>query len=281
MKNQFINFNGTIIPSHIPLFTISNRAFCYGDGLFETIRVMNSVPLFLTDHIQRLTNGMKSLKMNVPDFFSPDFFKQKILELTKKNKLQNNLRVRLQIFRNGNGLYTPESNDVSYCIQVEKLPDTAKKYFLNKKGFKVDVYEKFSKPISEISNLKTCNALYYILAGLHKKEKNLDDCLLLNYNRNIAEASSSNIFIVRKNIFFTPSLKDGCVAGVMRKQIIELLKKNKKVIHECSLSVQDLLKADEIFLTNIINGIRWVEHFRGSAYRNTHSKWIAENLLVK
>ncbi|MBN4065863.1 aminotransferase class IV [Candidatus Amoebophilus asiaticus] len=266
MPSKFINHNGYIADSSKAIFSCHNRAFRYGDGLFETIRMINGKIKLLKEHYHRLSKGMHLLKMHIPDQFSISFFDNLIKELLKKNSLTQNARIRVTIYRNEGGLYVPFDNAISYLIEVEPLKSEVCQ--LNEKGYKIDIFSEAYKPTYPLSNLKTTNCLIYILAGLYKTENDLDDCVIMNSNNHIAEAISSNIFIYQNKLLLTPSLNDGCVEGIMRNQIIQLAKDNDIQISERSLTYHDLANADEVFLTNAIDGIKWVGQFKDKMYKN-------------
>ncbi len=260
-----------------PIINYENRAFKYGDALFETIHASGTNIQFLNNHLQRLKSGMKILKMEIPSTFNEKKLKYIIENLIIKNKFFKGLKVRFTVFRKEGGLYTPESNQISYLIETEKLHDD--KYVLNKNGFIIDYYNEIKKTANKLSNLKTANALIYILAGIYKKENNLDDCIIINNNNNCVEAISSNLFLVKENIIYTPSLTDGCVDGIMRKKIINIaLSLNYTVFDECSIKPDDILKADEVFITNAIKGIQWVIAFRQRRYFNKTAKVLIQKL---
>src|SRR5438105_2255295 len=109
---QFVNHNGTYFAADQPLVTIKNRAFCYSDSIFETIRIANNHPQFLQEHLQRLNNGIEVLKMKTNALFNESFFEHTILELAKKNGITSDGRVKLTIYRNDGGLYAPDDNSV-------------------------------------------------------------------------------------------------------------------------------------------------------------------------
>ena len=273
---KFINYNGNIQSSDQPVFTINNRAFRYGDALFETIRVINGRPHFLSDHMERLLEGMAALMMEVPDYFSVDFFTDQINDLLKKADITQGGRLRLTVFRKNGGFYTPETNEVNWVIEAMPLEDNL--FVLNKDGYNIDLYEDHRKPIHKLSGVKSNNCLTYVLAGLYKKEKRLDECVLMNELGSISECISSNIFVAYNGVLYTPSVNQGIIPGVMRKKIIELAHQNKIEVQECPLNPQVLLRADELFLTNSINGIRWVGAYRSKRYFNKVSKFLTEKL---
>ncbi len=276
MATTYINYNGNIIESSKPVFTAANRAFRYGDALFETIRLMQGEILFFEKHLSRLSRSMELLKMNPNDDLTFHNLYLSIRHLDQVNNLKGNGRIRLEVFRNDGGLYTPYSNDVSYLIETS--PVTNKEYVLNEHGLKIELYTDIKKPVSRLSNLKSSNALYYVMAGLHKNSLNTGDCLVLNTDGRIAEAISSNIFLVDSGKVFTPALTEACVAGVMRESVIEHLQSHRIPLIEKGITVDDLLKADEIFLTDVIHGMRWVSAFRNKRYFNSFSRALLSEI---
>jgi branched-chain amino acid aminotransferase len=266
----FLNYNGNITPTDQPIFTAANRAFRYGDAVFETIRLQNGEILFFDRHLERLKNSMHLLGMLPHDDLTFHNLHLSIRHLDQVNQLKGNGRIRLEVFRNDGGLYTPKTNHVSYLIEVTPLAH--KDYRLNDSGLRIELYADIKKPMSRLSNLKSSNALYYVMAGLHKRQLGLDDCLVLNTDGRIAEAISSNIFLIRGQELFTPSLEEACVAGVMREFVIEHERAAGRTVHESGITIDDLLKADEIFLTDVIHGLRWVGAFRHKRYFNNASR---------
>jgi len=228
MATTFVNYNGNIVDAAEPLFSHSNRAFRYGDAVFETIRLMNGEILYFEKHLARLKTGMNYLGMNWHEDFNFQNLYLLIRHLDQVNHLKGNGRIRLEVFREDGGYYTPNSNNVSYLIESEGLNE--KEYQLNETGLKVDFFNEVAKPIHRLSNIKSSNALYYVMAAIHRKKTGADDCIILNAAGNIAEAISSNVFVVAKGDVFTPSLDQGCVSGVMREVVIELLKEKGKKI---------------------------------------------------
>ncbi len=273
---QFINHNGTHLQADQPLFTANNRAFCYGDALFETIRITNHIPQFLKIHLQRLSVGMNLLNMQAPAFFNETFFEEAILELAKKNGITSDGRVRLTVYRNQGGFYAPEDNTVSYLMEATVLNENG--YELNFKGYTIDLYSEIKKCQGSLTSIKSTNSAIYVMAGIYKQMHALDECLLLNDKGIITEAISSNIFAVKNGVLYTSPIADGCINGVMRKKIIEIAQANRIAVYELSIMQNVLLGADELFLTNAINGIRWVVAYKQKRYFNNTSKILMEKL---
>ncbi|HJX70856.1 MAG TPA: aminotransferase class IV [Bacteroidales bacterium] len=277
MSQKYICLNGSYIKADKPVLESKNRSFLYGDGLFETIHANGTEPQFIQRHLDRMLGSMKILKMVIPGFFSPEYFPSRIKGVLTRNKQFQGARIRITVFRKDGGLYTPETNEVSFVIESTPLDHDV--YQLNQQGYKVDVFPDMAKPVHILSAVKTTSALVHVLAGIFRSENKLDDCLLMNQAERICESISSNVFLVKGNNFYTPSLKEGCLPGIMRQVIIEIIRKESLNVNDNGLlTVEDLLQSDEIFLTNAISGIRWVVAFKHRRYYNKSSKFLIKKL---
>lgn len=226
-----------------------NRAFKYGDGLFETMKVINGYPLFWKDHFQRLLFGAEVLHLE----FSSSWLEETLLNAIEEETTDYSCaRVRVNIYRSGGGKYTPETNAIKWSLEATPL-DTIP-YVLPAKGISLGVYDDTFVSCQPLSNAKTLNALPYVLASSYKEKAGWDDVLIKNQHGRIAEASSSNIFIIKDNKIFTPPMTEGCIDGVFRKQLMSKLSPIEDVIQ-----LGTLQEADAVFITNVISGIRWVE----------------------
>lgn len=275
MTPVFINFNGEIQPADSRLITITNRAFKYGDGLFESMRLMKGHLKFADLHANRLQKGMKTLKIDGYSQMDTWFLKEKVEDLARRNKVKHG-RLRLTVYRDAEGLYTPSQNKMAYCLEVQALDEP--RYFLNTKGLIMEIYNELPKPSNYLSNIKTCNSLIYVMAGLYKVQYKLDDVFLLNQNGFLCEASSSNLFVRYKDHLYTPALSEGCVEGVMRQVIIGLAKQNNIPVTEAQINPEILYEADEVFLTNAAKGIQTVMGFGVRRYFNEMSKLLVGEL---
>jgi len=276
-QRNYIIINGEYVNSDEVCIDIENRAYKYGDALFETIHANGTKLQFFDDHIARLKHGLKMLKINVPQSIESGKILLEIEQLLNKNKFLKGARIRLCVFRNNGGNYTPLTNNSTYIVNAYKLPFYD--YQINEKGISLSLFTDLRKQNNYLANIKSSNALIYIMAGLYAQENNIDDSIILNENNNIIETTSSNIFIIKGKTVLTPSLSDGCVAGIMRKQIIKLLLAMKlEVIDDIHIEPHHLLLADEIFITNSINGIRWVKGFENKRFYNTISKQLIAEL---
>ena len=276
MQQEYILHNDEFVAANHPVIGVQNRAFRYGDGLFESMRMDNGKLKFAEQHADRLRAGMKALKMDGSNLMDEYFLKQKTAELSKKNKLKDHIRFRLSVYRAGEGLYTPESNKVGYVLEASPLAQPT--YELNKKGLIVDVYDEITKPVNKLSNYKTTNSLLYVMAGLYKKQHNLDEAFILNQHGFLCESISSNVFVVYDKQIYTPALSEGCVAGVMRSVVMNMAKSNDIPLIEAQINPEVLKEAEEVFITNATGGIRWVMGYGRKRYFNEISKDLSARL---
>ncbi|TLX76098.1 aminotransferase IV [Labilibacter sediminis] len=277
MENVVI-YNGHLYPvSKVPI-SYDNRAFKYGDSIFETVRCYAHYPLHFALHYKRMIKAMLRLHMDIASLPREEMLLDLVVKLLQNKKAFSASRVRIELFRSGGGLYTPQQNKINFLIESSEIPNA--KYELNDKGLFVDVYGEMMKEYNPVSFFKNGNSLHYILAAIHKQNKDLNDCFLVNQQGKIIEAISSNLFWVKKKVIYTPSVYSGCVAGIMRQVIIDLIKQNNELnlVELQGASNDELLNADEIFLTNAIQGIQWVVGYREKRYFNHTAKKIIQSL---
>lgn len=243
-------YHGHIHEDDAPIFNFKNRGLKYGDGLFETIRKMDGKCPYLSLHLKRLRKGMKALGMDNINHFSTPTIKKQINRLTANYP---NARIRLTVFRKAGGWYTPVQNEADYFIEYQPLSSGTYDWT---EGLAVGICPTVQIPVTSLSGLKTTNALPYILAAQWRQTTLFDDCVLLNTNGNVAEASSSNLFLVNNKTVFTPDDHQGGVNGVMRAAVLQTCKSLKIKVVKTVLSPSDLEGMEEMFLTNAILGIR-------------------------
>lgn len=258
-----ICFNGKFTDADKAVLPASNRSYRYGDGLFETMKVKDGVIQLAASHMQRLFDGMSILKMDVPALVTKDKLMDIILELCKQNRCEALARVRLSVSRGNGGLYD-EDRKLQYLVECWPLNQSVNR--VNENGLVIDIFPDAAKSTDRFSNLKSANFLVYSMAAVYAKENKLNDCLVLNANGKIADSTIANLFLVKGDTIFTPALSEGCVNGVMRKYLLESLAASNYQVEETIVSAEDLLAADEVFLSNAINGIRWVQRFRDKIY---------------
>lgn len=275
-----INFNGNIQENTTTL-SINNRGFAYGDALFETIKTSYGKILFWEDHYFRLMASMRILRMEIPMNFTMEFLEEQIKNTLEANQLTNNsARVKLTVFRNEGGLYLPETNNVSFIITTKALETDF--YTINTATYEVDLFKDYYISPSLLPTLKTTNKALHVVGSIYAKENKLDNCLILNTNKHVVEALNGNIFVVKNQTIKTAPLSDGCLKGIMRTQVIEVIKSVPDyTLIEDSISPFELQKADEIFITNTITGIQPISKYRKKVFTNVVSKSLLQKLNVK
>lgn len=261
----FFNYNDTLYTEGSLILSPDSRSFKYGDGLFETMKVVNGKIRLRDHHFERLFAGMQVLQFEIPGHFTAGYFEDKIAALCKKNGHDTYARVRLTVFRGNGDLYDSGDHLPHYVIQTWNMENSGA---LHSAGLIIDIYPEAKKACDTFANLKTNNFLPYAMAALYAKQINADDCIVLNSYDRICDSSIANIFMIKDNLIYTPALSEGCIAGVMRRFVIERLKQSNFNITEKPISIEDLENADEVFLTNSIRGIRWVKQFRKRTYKN-------------
>ncbi|SHG07491.1 branched-chain amino acid aminotransferase [Flavobacterium micromati] len=271
-----INFNGNIVSQDATVLT-NNRAFLYGDGVFETIKILNNKILFLEDHYFRLMSSMRVVRMEIPMNFTMEYLEEQILSVVNANSIQSSSRARITVYRNDGGYYLPRNNSISFLISAVALENTL--YTIEKINYEVDLYKDFYITKQLLSSIKTTNKIINITGSIFASENGLDNCLLLNDSKNVVEALQGNIFMLLGNKLITPPISEGCLNGVMRKQVLNVAKKieNLEVVEEV-ISPFDLQKADELFITNVIKGIQPITQYRKKSFATNKSIELLEKL---
>ena len=271
-----INFNGSLLTSD-GFLSSSNRAFLYGDGVFETLKVVNQKVLFLEDHYFRLMASMRIVRMQIPNNFTLEYFEEQVISTAQAANCAASARIRFTVFRNDGGYYLPQTREVSFVIQVSPLENV--KYSFSDAVYEVDLYKDFFISKQLLSTIKTTNKMISITGSIYAQENDLNNCLLLNNDKNVVEALNGNLFMLLGTKLITPPTEEGCLNGIARKQIIALAKKMEGIeMVEAPISPFDLQKADELFITNIIQGIQPITQYRKKTYTTNVSAQLLEKL---
>ncbi|WP_034045598.1 aminotransferase class IV [Wocania ichthyoenteri] len=275
-----INFNEKILESDSKL-SIYSRGFNYGDALFETIKTSYGKLLFWEDHYFRLMASMRIMRMEIPMNFTMEFLEEQIQKTLEANKLQQaSARVKLMVQRNEGGLYLPDTNTVDFIIITQSIQEDF--YLLKEDFYEVDLFKDYYVSPTLLSTLKTNNKAINVVGSIYAKENSLHNCLLLNTNKHVIEALNGNVFVVKGNVIKTPPIIDGCLKGIMRKQLIDIINMIPEYeLVEASVSPFELQKADEIFITNVIVGIQPVIKYRKKTFSKEVSKILLQKLNVK
>lgn len=276
-----VNFNGDFFSEDTTILTHDNRGLKYGDALFEALRCVNNTLFFWEDHYFRLMASMRILRMEIPMEFTLEFLEAEIKKTISQNsEMGEALRVRLTIFRNSGGLYTPKTNDISYLIEVSPLSSPF--YLVSEEPYEVELFKDFYLNKDMLSNLKTTNKILNVVAGVYAEENGYANCLLVNSDKNVVEAINGNLFLAKGTQVKTPPLSDGCLDGIIRKKLMEVIgsAEGMELVEE-SISPFELQKADELFLTNSIMGIQSIGKYRKKEFGNAVAKSLVGKLNAK
>lgn len=270
-----LNFNGTLVPETEQFLTTDNRGFKFGDALFETVKISNGKVVFWEDHYFRLMASMRMIRMRIPMEFTLENLEEELLKTVPTNGTTTSYRARLTVFRKDGGMYTPKTNTVDYVIEVSELNST------QKETYRIDLFKDFYNYSGLLSTLKTNNKILSTIASVYAQEHDLDNCVLLNERKGVVEVTNGNIFIVKGNTVKTPALTEGCLKGVIRKKVIEIIQSNDEfTLEETTISPFDIQKSDEVFITNAILGIQPVTHYRKKTFKTEVSNKLTQNLRI-
>jgi len=279
---KYICINGDYFKADEPVLYITNRSFRYGDALVEDIHACGTEAQFLEIHLSGLKQSMHWLKMSVPALLTAASISQLITKLLNKNRIFGGAHIQLTVFRNPmaespHDLHKSENSTVSFVLVSSPL--ASDHYDLNARGFGIDLYAEMPKPVQRLSFIKSTSALFYVMADLYRNEKGLDDCIVVNEKGHLVESVYSNLFLLRDEQIYTPATEEGCITGVMRTVMNSCIPyTGKGIITNVPLVVSDLLSADEVFLTNAVDGIRWVGAFREKRYYREFSQQLVKIL---
>lgn len=272
-----VNFNGEHLQDEATFLNHQNRGLRYGDSLFETFRAVNGKLFFWEDHYFRLMASMRMLRMEIPMNFTMEFLEAKIQDTIAANDLTNSpAKVRLSVFRREGGLYLPKTNDIGFIIETSPMENPF--YVLEDSPYEIELFKDFYVNSDMLSTLKTNNKILNVVGSIFAQENGYQNCLLLNNRKQVVEALNGNIFLAKGKSIKTPPLTDGCLNGILRKKLIEILNKvDDYTLEEVVISPFELQKADELFITNSIMGIRPVTKYRKKEYESK----VAQDLVGK
>lgn len=272
---MFLVYNSDIFSERDIKLPVNDRAFQYGDGLFETIRYSTGQVWFWPDHFARLSAGMAALQLMQPTGFNAETIYQLIRQLLAANELTDqSARIKLQVWRQPGGLYTPSSDQINVLITARPGPG----FSVTEKA-NAGIYDAFRLSPSPVSAFKTLNALPYVLAGLHKEQNGFDEVILLDTAGNVAECLASNLFWFSGQTLYTSSLQTGCINGILRQQLVPLALRAGLTVTEGLYQPDTLLQAEGVFCTNVM-GVQWLRYVNKIRISTTSSSsGNAEQLL--
>ena len=270
-----LNYNGNLVAFDDVKITPNNRAFKYGDSVFETIKVVHGKLVFWEEHYFRLMASMRMLRMKIPMQFTLEFLEKEILKTVAVQEEASSFRVRLNVYRKDGGLYTPKTNEIDYLIDVKVNT------YQTKNTYTVDVFKDFYNYSGLLSTIKTNNRMVNTLASIYAQENDLDNCVLINEKKGVVEVTNANIFVLKGNIVKTPALTEGCIKGIVRNKVIEIILKNKEyTLEETTISPFEIQKADEVFITNAIIGVQPITNYKKKNFTIDFANKISKSLKV-
>jgi len=270
------NFNGKLFNEDDHILDAKNRGLQWGDAVYEELRVLSGEVIFLEEHYLRLMSSMRILRMEIPMNFTMEFMEEEILKTVLKEDLKVTKRVKFTIFRNSENDDALANNSISFLVTASILPNPF--YILEENEYEVELFKDFYKNASMLSNLDTTNKILNVVGRIYAQENDYQDCLVLNEQKQVIETLNGSIFLIQKNVIKTPPLTDGCLNGILRRKLIEIVSKIEGYeFQELSISPFELQKADELFTANAIDGIISITKYRKKSYSNS----VAKNLIGK
>lgn len=274
-----INYNGNIV-TQSALQPEQNRAFLYGDSIFDTVKVLNGKVLFAEDHYFRLMASLRIARMDIAMDFTLDYMENEIVKLTQRLDNAPSYRARISFYRKPGGRYLPATRETEFIITAEPLVQPL--YSLANGPYEVELYKDFYIPKQLLSTIKTNNRIINTMASIFADENAYNNCLLINDEKNVIEAIQGNIFLLSGTTLITPPIADGCLNGIMRKQVTELARKIEGLdVIEKSISPFELQKADELFITNVIVGIQPITKYRKKEYTTALAQDLVKRLNAR
>ncbi|MAM27637.1 MAG: aminotransferase class IV [Flavobacteriaceae bacterium] len=275
-----INFNGTLQDNNTTTLP-DNRGLNYGDAVFETLRISGGKIYFWEDHYFRLMASMRILRMEIPMDFTPEYLEQQVLQVIEaSDNKKGAFRAKILVWRKTGGKYSPTTNNVEFLITSETLENPF--YTMNDSFYEIELFKDHYINSGLLSTLKTNNKVLNVLGSVYAQENDYANCLLLNEKKQVVEALNGNIFLVKGYKIKTPPITDGCLNGILRKQVIKIIGQMPDyILEQTSVSPFELQKADEIFITNVITGIQPVSKYRKKEYTREVAKELLAKLNVK
>lgn len=258
--------NGNRIHPGSSFLNGENRSFLFGDGVFESVRIMNGKPLFWNEHLERLQFAMDRLFLEQPSDDFERLISESVPSIISKERIRD-ARMRITIFRDSTGLYTPDELTSSWYVIIK---ENEKQETDIADELKVVFFSDMHKENSLVSRIKTTSSLLYVMAGIHANMNGAQESIILNPEGRIVESHTSNLFIFKSGIFQTPPLSEGCIDGVMRRQLIGIMNRKGLELREQPITKADLMNADELLLSNVMSWVRNVNEFSNKSYS---SEW--------
>ncbi len=251
---------------------LPNRSLFFGEGVFETFRYKTQLPAYLNRHFARLKKGSEYLNIPYP---SDEIISEFISESVSKSGLKD-AYVKICLFSSGGNIYHDKPQNYLLCSVIKECPH-------RKSDISLTIATECVNSISEINYHKTINYIQNTVSKRQAISSGFDEALFLNEKGHITECTVHNIFWIKENKIYTPSLKNGLLPGVTRSVIMVICNELNLELIEGEYDLKELHRADCIFLTNAISGMVKVHELDGKEYSEESQiyKNIEGNLLTR
>ena len=271
---MIINDNGSLEEENKGTSLHQNRAFSFGDGLYDVLRLSRGEVQFLEEHYFRLMSSLRMMRMKIPSDFTLEAYGHEIQKTARANGLSGDAEARVSFYRMGGGGVFPTSNQSGFVIHVAELN------LESPEDIEIELFKDFHVSSGLLSTIKTNNRMAHVLSGIFASENGYQNSVLINERKELVSATDANLFLVKGQRILTPSLECGCINGIIRKKTMDAIGRDPELeLEETSISPFELLKADEVFLTNSIHWVRSVSRYRKRQYGNAITRRI-EGLLI-
>jgi branched-subunit amino acid aminotransferase/4-amino-4-deoxychorismate lyase len=254
-----IIWNGKIIGRDELVPATGSDWLRYAPGFFETIKVRRGVVYFWEEHYSRMQRGAAWWNIQLP---AADELAGAIGALIRSAPAGSG-KLRLQcVVNSGNG-------SVDYLAELEAVPSVEEGYRLNEKGWEIGVFRDRCLTAGDEVAWKSSSRDIYLLARKWMKTQQLDEAIVTNQSGMLADGTFTNLFWLKDGTWCTPPLHAACVPGIMRGHLLGILADRGFSVAESDARPESLAGADEIILTNVIRGVRWVSglHLDGAMYK--------------
>ena len=239
---------------------LEDRGLLYGDGLFETIAVLDGTPQYFDEHLRRLEKGCQKLGITSPDQI---LLQQEAFSLCK-GKDRVVLKIIITRGKGGRGYNPSACREPSRILSLYEWPDYPADNA--EKGVCVRYCETRLPENPTLAGIKHLNRLDQVLARAEWNDPAIAEGLMLNFSGHVIEGTMSNLFVIQEGVLMTPDLSACGIEGIMRSIVLETASRQGIEYRTCELSPQALMEADEIFITNSLIGIWPVRQIEQQQY---------------
>ena len=262
-------YNGQLFPESEFTLLLPNRGLFFNDGFFETMVWAAGALRHAAHHAARMQQAAAALGLELPAaLVSAESLTGTLSRLvsttTEQTEGSISYRLRLQLWRDGGGLYGPETSAINWLATVR--PFQANDSIIST----ADFAETVRTQLSPVSFCKGPNSLTYVLAARERQQRGLDELLLLDAAGYVAESVAAAVFWISKGQLFTPRLATGCVAGVRRAHLLQVARQHGIITHEVLAGPAELVEAEAIFTANVA-GIRAVRQLGPTVLEPEHA----------